>query len=501
MSTSEHSEINARVAEHANLIQLLLVPVLFFVGVKLSLALAVMPEVVVMLWLPNGFILAALLRFGLRRYGYFALLILVAEIAADYPTFSFVESLLFGVINLLEATIAYLLLSRWRFDSRFVRPVDLAKFLIAGPVIAAFVTACAAGAIYSYFRGIELTYFEFLRVWWFSDALGLMIVTPLVLSIWPLKSGAVEEPIRLRWFDGLVALLAFAAIAVILVSENGMFYGAQVRPTWLFPLLLYAAARLTPRMTIFVLVIFSTVFLFTVENGQQPFGELPIHETVLQVQQLVFLMTVTSIGFAALLAQLRADTRELEARVQARTAELREANEQLQKWALTDPLTGVLNRRALFDVLRREMERHRRHGHQLAVIMFDIDHFKAVNDTYGHAVGDSVLQHVAQVAAKEIRGTDTLARYGGEEFVLIAPETDKLQAVQLSNRVREALRVGALPMNQGELRITASFGVALMRAQDAAPEEVLQRADEALYAAKAAGRDRVMAEGPLVKSA
>jgi len=169
--------------------------------------------------------------------------------------------------------------------------------------------------------------------------------------------------------------------------------------------------------------------------------------------------------------------------------------------AHTDPLTGTLNRRALFDLLRREMERHRRHGHELAVIMFDIDHFKSVNDHYGHAVGDSVLQHVAQVAAKEVRGTDTLARYGGEEFVLVAPETDKIQALQLSDRVRVALRLDALPVRDRKLRVTASFGVALMRAQDTEPEELLQRADEALYAAKAAGRDRVMTEDLLVTSA
>jgi len=161
MSISDHGASNAGVSVNKELIQLLLVPALYFVGVKLSLAFAVMPEVVVMLWLPNGLILATLLHYRLRRYGYFALLILLAEIAADYPTFSLAESVLFGVINLMEATIAYALLSRWRFDSRFSRPVDLAKFLISGPIIGALATACAAGAIYSYFRGIELTYLSF----------------------------------------------------------------------------------------------------------------------------------------------------------------------------------------------------------------------------------------------------------------------------------------------------------------------------------------------------
>jgi diguanylate cyclase (GGDEF)-like protein len=126
--------------------------------------------------------------------------------------------------------------------------------------------------------------------------------------------------------------------------------------------------------------------------------------------------------------------------------------------------------------------------------MFDVDHFKQVNDCYGHAVGDQVLRHVTRVAANTVRGTDTLARYGGEEFVLVAAETDRSEALRLAERVREALRSSDVPLNQVALRVTASFGVALMRAEDTEPEDVLRRADEALFAAKFAGRDRVGAE-------
>ena len=119
----------------SRLIQLVVVPVLFLVGVKLSLVLAVLPDVVVMLWLPNGLLLATLLHYGLHRYLYFAALIIVVEIAADWPTFSIFEAALFGVINLFEVTSAYLLLRRWRFNPRFSAPIDIAKFLAAGPVI------------------------------------------------------------------------------------------------------------------------------------------------------------------------------------------------------------------------------------------------------------------------------------------------------------------------------------------------------------------------------
>ena len=479
-------------SEPSKLLQLVLIPLLFYSGVKLSLALAVMPEVVVMLWLPNGLLLATLVHYHLRRYAYFALLIIAAEIAADYPTFSIVEAALFGAINLLEVTIAYLLLRHWRFNPRFAAPSDITKFLLAGPVAGAFVTACAAAAIYSYFRGTQTTYFEFLRVWWFSDATGLLIVTPLILSLSSWASDTTEQRMTLCWFDAVAALLASVVVAILVMADKGKFQGTHVRLVLLFPFAVYAAARLSPRATTIVLVILAAIVLSITKNGQQPFGELPIHETVFQVQQFVFIMTATALGLAALLSQLRANARELEVRVHDRTAELRAANEQLQRLAVTDPLTGLLNRRALSDLMRREMGRHVRHGHELAVIIFDIDRFKQVNDRYGHAAGDIVLRHVAKVASETVRGTDALARYGGEEFVLVAPETSEAHAVELAERIREALQSCAVAVDSNTLRVTASFGISMLRADDKEPERIVSRADAALYAAKAGGRNRVV---------
>lgn len=480
----------------SKLIQLVLIPVLFYVGVKLSLAFAVMPEVLVMLWMPNSLLVAALLHYGFRRYAYFAALIIAAEIAADYPTFSVIEAMSFGIINTLEATIAYVLLRYWRFDPRFAAPIDLAKFVLAGPVIAAFTSAFAAAAVYSYFRGTETGYFEFVRVWWFSDGLGLLILTPLVLSLWPPAPGGVRERVTLHWYDGVAVFGAFVVMAAFVLAYQGMFHGVPVRAVLLLPLVVYAAARFSLLITTTVLVAVAVIVLYVTKNGQQPFGPLPIRETAISVQEIIFTMSLMSLGLATLLAQLRANTRELEARVRDRTAELSAANAQLQTLAVTDPLTGLLNRRALFNLLYREMEREERHGHGLAVIMFDIDRFKEVNDNYGHAAGDKVLQHVVAATGKVIRNLDAMARYGGEEFVLVAPENDEASALQLAERMREALRSSEVQVNQHTLRITASFGVAMRRANDTNPEQVLRRADDALYAAKAAGRDQVVAETP-----
>ncbi len=477
------------------LIQLVLLPVLFYLGAKLSLALAVTtPEVLVILWVPNSLLLAALFHFQLRRYAAFAAMIIVAEIAADYQTYSLTESTLFGTINLLEVTLAYLLLRRWRFDTRFAAPGDLWKFIVAGPVIAAFVSACAAATLYHYSRGTGTAFFEFLRIWWFSDGLGLLILTPLFLSIWPPTPGALEERPVLKWYDGIAIFGAVVVLGAFLLSNRGMFLGISVRPVLLLPLAVYAAARFSIRTTTVVMTGIAFLVLRVTKNGQQPFGDLPLHDTAVWVQELLFSMAIVSLGLAALLSQLRANRRELEVRVQERTAQLRTANAQLETLAVTDALTGLLNRRALFDLFRREIERAHRHRRELAVIMFDIDYFKAINDRHGHAAGDVVLKQVAAIAAKATRSTDTVARYGGEEFVLIAPETDKSSALELAERMRAALQSAEMRIDHQSLTVTASFGVAMLRGDDAKPEEVLRRADEALYAAKGGGRNRVVAE-------
>ena len=461
---------------------------LFFCGAKLSLAFAVMPEVLVMLWIPNAIVLAALLR-G-RGGGYaWAAAIVAGEIAAHLPPFSWTEALSFGAINVLEVGVAYALLRRWRFDATFAAPADIARFVSAGPLIAAFLSACGAAGVYTHFRGGMTAYVEFLRVWWLSDGLGLLMVTPLVLGFWPPLGG---ERTRVRWYD----VLAIAAALVIVVgfasSQQREFQGLTLRAFLLIPPALYVAARFHLRVTAAVVAALSGVILFVTKNGQQPFGDIPLRETIVSAQELIFVLSTMSLSLGALLAQHRRNERELEARVAERTVALSAANERLQTLAVTDFLTGTLNRRALFELLQREIDRERRYGRSFAVIAFDIDHFKEVNDRWGHAAGDVVLQRAVALTLGTLRHSDVLARYGGEEFVIVAPETDRAGALQLAERVRSALRSSDIVLDSGVLRVTASFGVAFFDPRDERPEQIILRADRALYAAKAAGRDRVV---------
>lgn len=153
-----------------------------------------------------------------------------------------------------------------------------------------------------------------------------------------------------------------------------------------------------------------------------------------------------------------------------------------------DALTNTLNRRGLANCLNRETSRAKRHKAKLSVIMVDLDHFKRINDSYGHEAGDQVIIHFVQLIRYVIRGSDYVARFGGEEFVLILPEADLPHAEMVALRLQTMLAKSALIYEGQEINTTFSAGIAEYRANEEGAE-LLRRADTALYAAKAAGRN------------
>jgi diguanylate cyclase (GGDEF)-like protein len=171
-------------------------------------------------------------------------------------------------------------------------------------------------------------------------------------------------------------------------------------------------------------------------------------------------------------------------------------HETVQRQAVTDELTGLFNHRRFQEVMTAEVERARRYGHELGLIMLDIDNFKSVNDTHGHIQGDMVLREVARVLRQSSRDVDEPARYGGEEMAVALPQTDLEGAYQFAERVRgriEALELPLVGRRDGTLKVTASFGVASLATADAATKGALvAAADGALYEAKRAGKNRTV---------
>ena len=203
--------------------------------------------------------------------------------------------------------------------------------------------------------------------------------------------------------------------------------------------------------------------------------ELPLTRDDVEFADAVIKAAVGSIQRAQLIESARADNARLEA------------------LAHTDPLTQALNRRALTARLAAELDRARRYQSPVTLLLVDLDHFKKINDTYGHLVGDEVLREVAALLLHAVRSVDVVARYGGEEFVVVLPETGAEGAVAFAERIRE--KIGGEPFGKAEgvsLALTASIGVAAYPSPDIETvEELFARADAALYRAKAEGRDRV----------
>jgi two-component system cell cycle response regulator len=185
-------------------------------------------------------------------------------------------------------------------------------------------------------------------------------------------------------------------------------------------------------------------------------------------------------------------------RVKVLQDELREANVRLEALAVTDGLTGLLNRRAFDKLLVSEVQRSLRYKVPIVVLLLDIDHFKHVNDNYGHPMGDQVLRNVSRVISAAVRATDFVARFGGEEIAVILTQTPLEGAVDVAERLRAQIEATAHEHQGKALFKTASFGLAAYDGSGDSihPEGLLERADQALYAAKHGGRNRVVTWHP-----
>jgi two-component system cell cycle response regulator len=171
--------------------------------------------------------------------------------------------------------------------------------------------------------------------------------------------------------------------------------------------------------------------------------------------------------------------------------------EQTERLATTDGLTGLLNHRTFQERTDAQLRQSERYGKRVSLLLCDIDHFKSVNDTYGHPMGDVVLKGVAALLASEARTTDVVARYGGEEFAVVMPETDALGAMVIAERIRERIGKRVFDTDQGQLRVTMSIGVATYPDDAAKKADLIERADACLYHAKRHGRNQCVAASVL----
>ena len=314
------------------------------------------------------------------------------------------------------------------------------------------------------------------RVWTACSVLGLIAVYAAIRSGW---SRRFKDP-ALTLAQILYAITCCAAAFVIAGPARG------VTLPILAIILMFGIFGLTTRQMLGVLVY--SLVAFGVASGVVAARDEPDYPPVVAAAY-VGMVVVVLLSSTFLTTRVQS-TRE---HLRRQKAELAQALEQIRQLATHDDLTGLLNRRAMLDRMQLEQRRSLRSGSPLLIAQLDIDHFKAVNDTHGHAAGDLVLQSFADTVRRNVRDTDVLARWGGEEFVLLLCDTPAADAVALMERLRQAVQAMQVPVAQGGQPITVTVSIGLARHTPADPlAGTLERADRALYAAKAGGRNRVV---------
>ena len=213
---------------------------------------------------------------------------------------------------------------------------------------------------------------------------------------------------------------------------------------------------------------------------------------LLYLMVIILLLAIVLLGVVMLRHRRMAGALRAEIARHALTEQqLISRNKELLQLASTDLLTGLLNRRAVMQMALTELRRAKRYQKDLAVLMLDIDHFKLINDQYGHASGDKVLRDFASLCQQSIRDTDLLGRYGGEEFILVLPEIDLQTAIASAERTRMAVGQHKFTLTDGTiLQLSCSIGIAMYLPQRDDLDKLLLRADQALYQAKRQGRNR-----------
>jgi diguanylate cyclase (GGDEF)-like protein len=432
--------------------------VVYFGTAKLGLRFAYVNPSATALWAPTGITLAAFLIFGSRVWpGAF----LGAFFANLTTAGSVLTSIGIATGNTLEGVAGCYLVMRFaRGQQAFERAQDIFKFALLAGMVSTTISATIGVTSLSLGGFANWTeYGPIWRTWWLGDGVGAVIVAPLVL-LWR------ENP-RLNWTREQIvelALLFLGLFFTVGIVFGGRFH-SEVKNYPLeylcIPFLIWAAFRFGRRKAATATFVLTGIAIWGTLQGFGPFSRETLSTSLLLVQSFVGIVAVTSLALAA------------------EVSERKRADERVQQLVATDPLTGLANYRRLIEAIELEIKRYARSGRPFAILLFDLDGLKKVNDTHGHMVGSRALCRLAEVLRAHSRQLDTPARFGGDEFAVVLPETTSAQAQQIATRIRDRIA------SDGESPpISAAVGSAVFPDDGDSIDKLLSAADRALYGMK-----------------
>ena len=345
---------------------------------------------------------------------------------------------------------------------------------ISGPLVSAY-------AAFLHYGAIDL---HILILWWLALLLcdGTTFITSSLYLHRPKKDQALQWLKRVFWAQSCAGVVW--GLSVFLFKVPGDFKHELYTLVILVAVSSVTSVALLPFRSAFIgflLGIWAFPFLYFLYLGEIFYLNLAIG---------IVIMGLTLIGYQSISTRQFVDGIEQKLRASMLANQLDRALQKLEKLAIYDELTSVYNRRFGLDSLQKEKRLQERLHHPLSIAMIDLDHFKSINDNYGHAAGDQALICFAQCVTSELREGDTFFRYGGEEFLLLMPNTSLDQAMVVAERLRTAIYAAQSPPCCSEIKLSASIGIAETPAHENI-EKAIDRADKAMYAAKQNGRNRV----------
>ena len=452
----------------------LFITLVYLIAGKLGLTLAFVNDSATAVWAPTGIALAALVVFGRDVWpGIF----LGAFLVNLTTTGSVAPSIGIALGNTLEGVAGAWLVNRFaRGRQVFDRSGDVFRLALLAGMGSTTISAtlgvaslCLFGLASMWSSGpIWLT-------WWLGDAVGDLIVAPLAVlwtlnPRWEWNRPQTLESILLLVSVFLVGTYVFCGV----IPPSATTYSLGVL---CFPLLVWPAFHFGQRETASAAFLLSGIALFGTTHGMGPFATRSPNESLLSLQVFMGIGALTAVAIAAEVSKRK----QFEA--------------ELVDLADHDSLTGLLTRRRFISDLNRQLVQGRRYDAHGALMFLDLDGFKAVNDSFGHLVGDDLLRSLSALLHRGLRESDHLGRLGGDEFAILMPHTERRQAEALARRLQWAIATHAADIGRRRITVTASIGLALFPEHGTTVEDLIAHADIAMYEAKEAGSNLLRVYG------